>query len=357
MMTVKHGGNREQIAAKTGIAADKLVDFSANINPLGLSPKMKQVLADALDEVVYYPNPDYPELKQAIGQHFNVTANNVFVGNGAVQMIFDAATALKAREALVLVPTFGEYERSLTRAGAHVSHFKLKPENDFAINVDKLLTFLDAHSEVDLICLCNPNNPSGQMLLPADVKTIAEYCRTHHIWLIVDEAFMDFVEGDRLSVIPHLDDRDPVVVIRSATKFFAIPGLRLGFLVTKNPVLRTKLSEQEEPWTVNIFAQRFGEKMYQDTEYITKTQQWLGQEKQYLFNALQQISYLTVFPSRVNYYLFRSDIVNLREKLWQSGIMIRDCSDYVGLDGHYYRVAVRSHEENQQLIAGLKALL
>jgi len=168
---------------------------------------------------------------------------------------------------------------------------------------------------------------------------------------------MDFVEGDRLSVIPHLDDRDPVVVIRSATKFFAIPGLRLGFLVTKNPALRTKLSEQEEPWTVNIFAQRFGEKMYQDTEYIAKTQQWLSQEKQYLFNALQQISYLTVFPSRVNYYLFHSDIVNLREKLWQSGIMIRDCSDYVGLDGHYYRVAVRSHAENQQLIAGLKALL
>ncbi len=98
------------------------------------------------------------------------------------------------------------------------------------------------------------------MLLPADIKTIADYCRTHHIWLIVDEAFMDFVEGDRLSVIPHLDERDPVVVIRSATKFFAIPGLRLGFLVTKNPALRMKLAEQEEPWTVNIFAQRFGEK-------------------------------------------------------------------------------------------------
>ncbi|WP_252904576.1 hypothetical protein [Secundilactobacillus silagei] len=97
--------------------------------------------------------------------------------------------------------------------------------------------------------------------------------------------------------------------------------------------------------------------MYQDTAYIAKTQAWLSQEKQYLFNALQQISYLTVFPSRVNYYLFRSDIVHLREKLWQSGIMIRDCSDYVGLDGHYYRVAVRSHAENQQLIAGLKALL
>lgn len=355
-MKVTHGGNRELIAQQIGISEDQLVDFSANINPLGLSPRLKQVITDAVDEVIYYPNPQYPELRQAIGSHFNLSAEDVFVGNGAVQMIFDTATALHSKHALVLAPTFGEYERSLTRAGTTVSHFELTPANDFQVPVHQLLKHLEAHPDIDLICLCNPNNPSGQVVKPADVQQLAGYCMGHDVWLILDEAFMDLIDHDALSYVSLMKPTDPVIILRSATKFFAIPGLRLGFALTRNERLKAQLTATQEPWSVNTMAARFGEHMYEDTDYIKRTYDWLRAEKPYLYQALQTVGYLTVFPSVTNYYLLKSDVPKLRERLWQRGIMIRDCSDYVALSPEYYRVAVRGHAENEQLIAALQSL-
>ncbi|GAA3600908.1 threonine-phosphate decarboxylase CobD [Secundilactobacillus similis] len=356
MIKVIHGGNREAIAQRTGLNAATLIDFSANINPLGLSPKLKTVLTESLDELVYYPNPQYPQLKAAISHYLNVSADDVFVGNGAVQMIFDTATALQSTHAVVLAPTFGEYERSLRRAGATVDHYRLRAENQFQIQLPELIQFLDQQPTVDLLCLCNPNNPSGQVLLPDEVQRLADYCRQHQIWLILDEAFMDFIDHDRLSYINRLSETDPVMIIRSATKFFAIPGLRLGFAVTKHPQLKQQLLEQAEPWSVNTLAARFGEHMYDDQAYIQATYAWLLAEKKALYEGLQTVSYLTVYPSSANYYLFKSGIPQLRERLWPKGLMIRDCSDYVGLDASYYRVAVRSHDDNQTLLAALHDL-
>ncbi|KZL37060.1 threonine-phosphate decarboxylase CobD [Secundilactobacillus collinoides] len=355
-MKVTHGGNRELIAQKIGVSEDQLVDFSANINPLGLSPRLKQVITDAVAEVIYYPNPQYPELRAAIGSHFNLPSSDVFVGNGAVQMIFDTATALQSKHALVLAPTFGEYERSLTRAGAAVSHFEMKPENDFRVPVHDLLAHLEAHSDIDLVCLCNPNNPSGQVVKPVDVQQLADYCLGHDVWLILDEAFMDLIDHDSLSYAGLMKPTDPVIILRSATKFFAIPGLRLGFALTRNERLKQCLVDAQEPWSVNTMAARFGEHMYEDTDYIDRTYDWLTAEKPYLYQALKTITYLTVYPSVTNYYLLKSTIPKLREKLWQQGIMIRDCSDYVALSPDYYRVAVRGHNENMQLIAALQSL-
>lgn len=355
-MKVIHGGNREEISRKTGVDADELIDFSANINPLGLSSKLARVIQQAIPDVIYYPNPKYPELKHAIASHYEVNDDDVFVGNGAVQMIFDTAVALKSKTALVLAPTFGEYERSLSRAGAKVEHYILSPINNFQVNVDHLLDYLMDHSQIDLICLCNPNNPTGQVIAPEKVQRLAKYCRTHQIWLILDEAFMDFVAEDSLSYLHLLDPSDPVIIIRSATKFFAIPGLRLGFAMTKNESLKQQLSTQSEPWSVNTLAQKFGEHMYEDQAYIDRTYDWLQQEKDYLYQQLQMIPYLSVYPSKVNYYLLKSKVPNLREKLWPLKIMIRDCSDYYELGSKYYRVAVRSHQENEQLIAALKKL-
>lgn len=355
-MTIIHGGNRELIAQQVGVDPASLIDFSANINPLGLSPKLKQVIAEAIDEVIYYPNPQYPELRDAIGTHFNVSREDVFVGNGAVQMIFDTATALQSKHALVLAPTFGEYERSLTRAGATVSHFNLTPENAFRVSVTQLITTLEADKSIDLVCLCNPNNPSGQVIMPEAVQQLADYCLGHNVWLILDEAFMDLTDHDALSAVSQLTASDPVIILRSATKFFAIPGLRLGFAITKNEQLKQRLIATQEPWSVNTMAAKFGAHMYDDAVYINQTYAWLTTERPRLFDALKTIPYLTVFPSVTNYYLLRSTLPNLREKLWQVGIMIRDCSDYAGLGDDYYRVAVRTHSENEQLIAALRSV-
>lgn len=356
MTKVIHGGNREAIAQQTGLDVSTLIDFSANINPLGLSPKLKSILIDSLDDLIYYPNPQYPQLKGAISNYLNVSVDDVFVGNGAVQMIFDTATALHSTHAVVLAPTFGEYERSLRRAGATVDYYRLRAENQFRVVLPELLSFLDQQPTVDLLCLCNPNNPSGQVLMPTEIQQLADYCRQHQIWLILDEAFMDFIDHDQLSYIDRLREADPVMIIRSATKFFAIPGLRLGFAVTKHLQLKQRLLEQVEPWSVNTLAARFGEHMYDDQAYIQATYAWLATEKKALYQGLRTVAYLTVYPSATNYYLLKSQQPQLREQLWPKGLMIRDCSDYVGLDTSYYRVAVRSHAENQTLLAALHEL-
>ncbi|MFD1123904.1 threonine-phosphate decarboxylase CobD [Lentilactobacillus raoultii] len=355
-MKIIHGGNREAVSQLTGVDSRKLIDFSANINPLGLDDKLRNYLVEALKDIIYYPNPQYPKLKHSISTHFSVNDTDIFVGNGAVQMIFDTASALKSQVALVLAPTFGEYERSLKRAGAQVARYLLTNQDNFQIKIDHLLLYLKKHPKIDLICLCNPNNPTGQVLPPEPVKKLVRYCRQNDIWLILDEAFMDFVQQDNLSYVGHLSDKDPVIIIRSATKFFAIPGLRLGFAITKNLQLKEKLSEQSEPWSVNTLAQAFGEHMYEANHYIKNTYEWLDQEKTYLYQELKTLSLLTVYPSEVNYYLFKSRLPKLREKLWSFGIMIRDCSDYYGLDENYYRVAVRTHSENVRLIDALRQL-
>lgn len=356
-MKVVHGGNRDAISKITGIASDKLIDFSANINPMGLDDKLREQLIKSLKDIVYYPDPKYLRLKDSLGTHFNVSKEDIFVGNGAVQMIFDTVIALNSQNALVLAPTFGEYERSLRRAGVQVKRFLLKKQNDFQVDVSDLLSYLRANPKIDLLCICNPNNPTGQVMQPDSINKLNAYCQKNGIWLILDEAFMDFVQRDKLSYIPYLSENSPIIIIRSATKFFAIPGLRLGFAVTKNKLLKQSLLNQSEPWSVNTLAKSFGEHMYEATDYIRDTYKWLGQEKSFLYAQLIKIPYLTVYSSKVNYYLLQSQIPKLREKLWDFGIMIRDCSDYYGLEGNYYRVAVRSHTENLKLISALQQVI
>ncbi len=353
-MKVIHGGNREKVAAKIGISPTKMIDFSANINPLGLSPTLRQSLIQALDQVSYYPNPDYPNLRAAIATHFKVQPDDVEVGNGAVQLIFNTANAVNATHALVLAPTFGEYERAFKRSGMVVDHYTLTATNQFQVDVDDLIQNLQAQPAIDLLCICNPNNPTGQVIKANEMTRVVRYCQAHQIWLIIDEAFMDFVERDAESFMPQLTSEMPVIILRSATKFFAIPGLRLGFAVTKNATLKQAWQMQAEPWSVNTLAQAFGEKMYADQAYIDQTYQWLETEGPFLKQQLAALPQLTTFPSATNYCLFQCQLPQLREKLWPLGIMIRSCADYVGLDDTYYRVAVRSREENVKLIRALK---
>ncbi|GHP13675.1 threonine-phosphate decarboxylase [Lentilactobacillus fungorum] len=355
-MKVIHGGNREKIAAQLGFSADEMLDFSANINPLGLSKRLLPVLTNALSQVIYYPNPEYPALKRSIADHFNVSKDDVMVGNGAVQMIFDMANAVNAQHALVLAPTFGEYERSFNRSNMTTDHYGLAQATGFELDVADLLATLKAKPQIDLICLCNPNNPTGTMVKPTEMLQIADFCRKNHKWLIIDEAFMDFVDHDQWSFVTHLSAQLPVMVLRSATKFFAIPGLRLGFAITKNLALKAAWQAQAEPWSVNTLADQFGQHMYDDQHYIEQTYDWLTREKAYLWAGLQQLPNVHAYESAANYYLLKSDVPNLREKLWQRRIMIRSCADYVGLGQDYYRVAVRAHSENTQLLAALKAI-
>ena len=354
---IHHGGNIEQVATQLNIPIEEVKDFSANINPLGFPSDLWNVLVQSFANIEVYPNPEYPELKAAIANHFNVNSDDVFVGNGASEVLDETIRAEKATDALVLAPTFGEYERLFKRVGIKVHHYQLYEKNNFSCDVQAMIEQLKAHRENTIICLASPNNPTGQIIALKDLRNLVNFCNQHHRLLILDEAFIDLTVNEQESLINELEADDRVYIIRAATKFFAIPGLRLGYCITKNKKLKTLLKVQENTWSVNGIADVFGQNMFRAKKYIKLTHDWLNIQQPALYQALQAIPEIKVFPSATNFFLFKSNDLELREKLIRHRILIRQCDDYAGLGRQYYRVAVKGPQDNILLVKTLKQVL
>ncbi|MFC6169939.1 pyridoxal phosphate-dependent aminotransferase [Loigolactobacillus jiayinensis] len=358
MKVAHHGGNLAAVSRTQSVSLQQLVDFSANINPLGLAPELRQLLTTGLDELTQYPDTTYFTLRTQLSQHFQVPVDWVFVGNGAVQLLFDVAATLAIKNVLLLAPAFAEYERAFTRIGATVTYFDLQPEQQFRIDVAALIETLRQQPEIEAVCLGNPNNPTGQVLSRQAMQQLRAYCQQQHIWLLVDEAFMDFLpDAAAVSLVPTLQANDCVVIVRSATKFFAIPGLRLGYAIVPHVQLGQRLLAYSEPWALNSLADIAGQHIYQLTDYIQQTRHWFATEQPWLQAQLVQIPQLKVFPSQVNYILFWAPLTDLATRLVKLGIVIRTCGDYRQLDEHYYRVAVKDHGANLRLLAALNQVL
>lgn len=356
MKEIHHGGNVEKIAEELKVPIEQIKDFSANINPLGFPSDLWNVLVQSFANIETYPDPAYPELKKAIADHLKVGVGDVFVGNGATEILDEAIRAKKATDALVLAPTFGEYERMFERQGTKVHHFQLSEDNNFALDVTSMIDLLKEHHEITVICLTSPNNPTGQLTANSDLRKLTNFCNKHHRLLILDEAFIDLTVDQQPSFVSELTASDRVYVVRAATKFFAIPGLRLGYCVTKNKQLKDWLKVQENTWSVNGIADVFGQNMFRAHKYIQYTRDWLNVQQPALYQHLQQIEGIKVFPSTTNFFLFKCDDTDLRTKLLKNyHIMIRQCDDYVGLGPNYYRVAVKGPKDNALLVNALKA--
>lgn len=357
MAKIHHGGNIEEAVALTGLIPSQIIDFSANINPLGIPTKLQEVMVNALQGASRYPDPTYRELKRIIAKHYHVKPTAVLVSNGGAQMLADVIQALQPEGAVVLAPCFGEYEQILTKNDVLVDHFSLLPENDFRLDVALLIERLKDNPDWKMICLANPNNPTGQLISLADLRTLLDFCNASHRWLLLDEAFIDLTYPETPTAIPEVNRNDNVIIVHSVTKFYAIPGLRLGFAVIKNPHISEKVAEQQISWGVNTIADQVGRQMYQMTEHAQQTHHWLASELPYLTNKLKGISWLKVYPSHTNFILFKAPWNNLREVLLKQGILIRQCDDYRGLGPNYYRVAVKDRKANDHLIQALKGAL
>lgn len=354
---IHHGGNIEKIANQLNVPPEDIKDFSANINPLGFPSDLWNVLVQSFANIEVYPNPGYPDLKAAIAEHFGIDSDDVFVGNGATEVLDEAIRAEKATDALVLAPTFGEYERLFKRVGVNVHHYQLHEDNNFSCSVLKLIELLKAHHEITVLCLTSPNNPTGQVIAQEDLRKLVDFCNSHHRLLILDEAFIDLTIDGQSSFINRLTSDDRVYVIRAATKFFAIPGLRLGYCITKNDKLKELIRIQENTWSVNGIADVFGQNMFRAKRYIELTHQWLNVQQPALYEALQKIPQIKVFPSVTNFFLFKCKDENLRQKLINHHILIRQCDDYVGLGPQFYRIAVKGPQDNVLLVNTLKQIL
>ncbi|NLM20917.1 MAG: threonine-phosphate decarboxylase [Peptococcaceae bacterium] len=348
-----HGG--DIYTAKDLTGNSNIIDFSANINPLGLPPGVEEAVLAALPECQHYPDPFCRELIQALAAYEHVPRENVYCANGASEIIFRLALALKPKKALLLAPSFADYEKALGTVGTTLEFYPLAAENDFHLKED-FLQFLNR--SYDMVWICNPNNPTGQGYEASFLKEVLECCHRRNTLVLVDECFMDFVdEPEKYSVQHLIESYNNLLILKAFTKIFAMPGLRLGYLLTANQQIIDRLRTAGQDWSVSVIAQKAGICALKQTEYLQKTRQLIKRERQFLLKELNKLGVRT-YGSLANYIFFQTPgHRELDKQLLARGILIRSCANYRGLNSEFFRIAVKNRAVNLILVAALKDII
>ena len=334
------------------------LDFSVSINPLGMSESIRRVVSENMQVLEQYPDQKCEKLKLALADKLKISASQILFGNGASELIPAVLRALKVRRALMFAPCFVGYKRaflSLIEAAespVEFSFFNLSWQTQFKLN-DKLLEELDNCLELkrpDIFIVTNPNNPDGSVKPLPQMEVLAKLCRKHGTKLLIDECFMELSDNAKTDTfVPLLAEYPEVMVLRAFTKTFAVPGLRLGYLLSADERLLEKVEMQLAEWNVSSIAQCAGLAALQDEAYLERARNLIKQERLFLCDELKKLGF-KVFGSSGNFLLFYSEETRLKEKLIEKGILIRDCSDYEGLKKGFYRISIKKHAENQKLI-------
>ncbi len=351
--TPPHGGDVYHLARTLGVELADLLDFSANINPLGYPPGLADAVQAAMREIVHYPDRRCLKLRNALAAHHRLTPEEILVGNGSTELIYLAARTLRPRRGLIVTPAFSEYEHALDLAGVEAAFHPTAESDNFTL---KEVPELQAR---DLVFVAHPASPSGVLLDPELFLRLAARVEAAGAHLLLDEAFVDFVE--QASLKHHLGRFPSLIILRSFTKFFGMPGMRLGFLLAA-PELVERLAAAQEPWSVNTMAQAMGAACLADQEYMSRTRALIARELDFLRSRLAALPGLSPFPSVVNYLLVKLTrpgltAAALRQRLLPHRIVIRDASNFRGLDERFFRLAVRGREENERLLEALAQCL
>ncbi len=321
------------------------LDFSANLNPLGIPEAVRRAAAEA--DFASYPDPNCSALVRAISEYEKIPAERIVCGNGAADLIYRIVNTVRPERALVCSPTFSEYEKAVIERGGEVLPHLLSEKNGFALNEDILPKITP---DIDMIFLCTPNNPAGSTIEPSLMERILQKCRASGTAAVVDECFLDFAEnGERLSAKQWLNER--VIVLKAFTKICAMAGLRLGYAVFGDRALAEQVRGSGQPWAVSSSAQAAGiaaAEVLAGTDHLERTRVLVSLEREYLTRELSSRG-VKVFPSAANFLLLKSDR-DLEKALAGKKIAIRRCADYRGLDERFFRIAVRTHQENERLI-------
>ena len=336
-----HGG---QVYDSDGQVDFKL-DFSANINPLGLPFSVLQALIENLDGVIHYPDPSASELKKALSERYDVPIKNLVLLNGAAEFFYLYFNVTRPARVLIPVPSFSEYEKAALAAGATVEYFYLREESNFELDVDKIT------GNFDCVIIGRPNNPTGNIISLDALKKISQKFN-----VVIDESFIDFLQIESARKLVN----EKISVVQSLTKIFAIPGLRLGFAVV-DEVLARRLNFAKDVWNVNFLAQKAGVAALNDEQYLRDTRAWLEVEKNYFVLKLRELPDVKVFEPTVNFVLIKfssKEIANsVIERLRADKILVRSCANFAGLDERFLRLAIRTRAENNLLITALTKIL
>lgn len=329
------------------------VDFSVNTNALGL-PRTVRQMADWADAAGRYPDPDCRALRRSLAEKYGIDPSRILCGNGADDLLYRLVLALQPRRALVIEPTFEEYSRALSLVDCEVKHHLLKEETAFAPD-ETILSAIG--SDCDMVFFCNPNNPTGQLVNSQLLLRILQRCREEEVLLVVDESFMEFLldwQNHTMKKVAATDD--DLIVIDALTKTYALAGFRLGFCVSGNEELLHRMRRCGQEYGVSVPAQLAGLCALAEDAYLKQTHRQLPTEREWMRLQLQTLP-MKVYPSRGNFLLCKTPQPDIVERLARQGVRVRDCSRFYGLDSHYCRIAVRTREENLQLLEAFRFVL
>lgn len=318
------------------------MDFSVNINPLGIPERVKAAMHAAIEHCDCYPDIACAGLKQAVAAE---RADNVLFGNGASELFLAIVHAIEPKQAVIPIPSFYGYEYAVDAVGCRKAYCSLQEGREVGKELIQALT-----GDIDLLFLANPNNPTGQILERETIVEVLNHCRDRGIYVVMDECFIDFCEGV-WSAIDLTDHYENLIVVRAFTKLYAIPGVRLGYLVCGSRTEVKRIESHLPEWNVSVIAQAAGIACMGEEAYVARTRAYVSEQRRKLTAGLTAYGF-RVYDSRANFLLFYTELP-LFKLLLDKGILIRDCSNYRGLTSGFYRVAVKTEEENEKLLKAI----
>ncbi len=370
---VVHGGDIYRVAREQGRPISKILDFSASINPLGLSSAIRRSLVGAVPRVVHYPEVNAYPLRKALAHAHDISEDHLVVGNGSAELISVLPRALECRHGLVIGPTFMEFERALKHAGARSSYVHATREQNYQPPIDKVCQILskknhsrhkrthttDIHATaVDIMFLCNPNSPTGQACSRREIHELLEIAQEAKVYVVVDEAFVDYCA--HRSIFKDVKKYTHLIVLRSFTKFYALPGIRAGYLIGSPDVVNA-VQSLLPPWSVNTLAQDAAHAALLDTDFRRRSLEFMKQERKRFTQRLSRVAGIRVYPSSANFVMVEipseCHVPRVETYLGNNGILVRDCRNFAGIYVPTIRLAVRRPKENDRLVNALECAL
>lgn len=357
-----HGSDLEKIEKIYHIKKENIISFSANVNPLGLSAKLCECLKNHLEVITTYPDREYTELRKTIGAYCHTDFENIIVGNGTTELISSVIGQKGFQNACLISPTYSEYEREITLAGGTCFYYELKAEDNFELYMEELFAVLTG-KKINLLVLCNPNNPTSTALKEDNLFTILDFCKKNDIFVMIDETYIEFTkEYDSTTAVPFLCRFDNFIILRGISKFFAAPGLRLGYGLTGNKSLIRKINETKNPWTINSLAEYAGRVLFTDNVYIRQTKELIFSERDRVCGILRSIPGLKIYEPAANFVLVKIEKENrdadlLFDTAIRRSLMIRNCSTFQGLDNHFFRLCFMNPSDNDKLLACIREVM
>lgn len=357
---VFHGSDIEKICSYYNLKKEDIVKFGANVNPLGLSPKASQAISEHVELLSSYPDREYTSLRNTISRYCGIPADFILPGNGSSELISLLIQERSPKHTLILGPTYSEYSRELSFSGSTQEYYHLQESMDFEPDIPDLCQKLE--QGYDFLILCNPNNPTSSAISQKDLRELIRFCARKDIFVMIDETYVEFAPDiSAITAVPLTQEFTNLMVLRGVSKFFAAPGMRLGYGITGNKEFLEKMREKQTPWSLNSIGAFAGEIMLQDEEYIQKTRHLILSERARMLEELKNVSTYKVYPAYANFILLKIQkdgltSYNVFEACIRQGLMIRDCSSFQCLEGEFVRFCIMMPEDNSRLVEVLKSL-